>query len=55
MRRVSAPDATDFVIVARIECLTAPFARLSSDLERALGKAAARRQDAAAGNDKRPA
>ncbi len=55
MRRVPAPGATDFVIVARIECLTAPFARLTSDLERALGKAAARRQDAAARNDQRPA
>lgn len=55
MRQVAAPDATDFVIVAKIESLSAPFARLRSDLAAALGKAAARRQDAAAPSDRHSA
>lgn len=45
--RLAAPGAapgTDYVVVARIEALTAPFARLTSDLARALRQAAARPQ-----------
>lgn len=41
MRLMDPPGATDYVVVARIEALTAPFRRLTSDLERALRKAAA--------------
>ena len=41
MRLMAPPGATDYVVVARIEALTAPFHRLTSDLERALRKAAA--------------
>jgi ribonuclease P protein component len=43
MRRVEAPGATDYVVVARIEALNAAFGRLTSELHQALGKAAAPR------------
>lgn len=45
-RLASAPDGMDFVIVARIEALNAPFLRLASELEGALRKAAGRYRDA---------
>lgn len=48
MRLMAPPAATDYVVVARIEALTAPFSRLTSDLDRALRKAAARQPDEAA-------
>jgi len=53
MRLIAAPEAADYVIVAKIEALTAPFARIASDLERALGQAAAPRQDEAARRGRR--